>query len=224
MTLEAPLNHSLLCEVIFANDEAFAEIDVEKAKMMLCVCKNAKNNRNIKASIDNAKARDYCKQIINLSIRKTNNEFYNRLLSEFDGESDLNIDSIHKEQVNRIIASVSNESQSVIEGIKHWISIEQIRNIDIYYTQLQRAIGVINRLGIDINNISEEDMDLCDEDDEYYSIKYNRIEIATIYKYNSYVLNMLVNKNKEDEIIKYISTEEYDNSWWNSKTPIIHPI
>jgi hypothetical protein len=83
---------------------------------------------------------------------------------------------------------------------------------------------VINRLGIDINNISEEDMDLCDEDDEYYSIKYNRIEIATIYKYNSYVLNMLVNKNKEDEIIKYISTEEYDNSWWNSKTPIIHPI
>ena len=68
MTLEATLNHSqlnhsqlnhyLLSEVIFTNDEAFAEIDVEKARMMLCVCKNAKNNRNIKACIDNAKARD----------------------------------------------------------------------------------------------------------------------------------------------------------------------
>jgi len=219
-----PLNHSLLSEVIFTNDEAFADIDVEKARMVLCVCKNAKNNRNIKTCIDNAKARDYCKQIIKLSITKTSNEFYNRLLSEFDGATDLNIDSIHKEQVNRIIASLSNECQYVIEGVKHRISIEQIRNFDRYFTQLKKAINAIVRLGIDIDNISEEDRELCDKDKEYYSIKYNRIELATIYKYNSYVLNMLVNKNKEDEIIKYISTEEYDNTWWNSKTPMIHPI
>ena len=38
----------VLSEVIFANDEAFYGIDVEKAKMILCVCKNAKNNKNIK--------------------------------------------------------------------------------------------------------------------------------------------------------------------------------
>jgi hypothetical protein len=70
-------------------------------------------------------------------------------------------------------------------------------------------------------------MEICEEDEEYYSIKYNRIELATIYKYNSYLLNMLDNLgnlDKECEIIEYISSKQYDNVWWRLSTPTIHPI
>jgi hypothetical protein len=218
-------DNSLLSEVIFTNDEAFAEIDAEKAKMILCVCKNAKNNKNIKKSIDNAKARNYHTQIKNLSSRKTSNEFYNRSIQEFDGVSDLNIERIHRERIRRIITSLLKENRSVIERVKERMSVEQIRNIDKYCNELQKAVAVIDRLGIDMNNITEEDRELCEEDEEYYSIKYNRIEIATIYKYNSYLLNMLEhNLEKEDEIIEYISTKEYDDTWWCANTPTIHPI
>ena len=221
----SPRDNSLLSEIIFTNDVAFAKIDFEKAKMMLCVCKNAKQNKNIKISIDRAKARNYCTQITNLSSRKTTNEFYNRSIQEFDGESNLNIERIHRERVRRILGSLLAENQYVIDGVKERMAIEQMRNIDKYYTRLQNAIAVINRLGIDIDNISEEDRELCDEDEEYYAIKYDRIELATIYKYNSFLLNMLENMlEKEDEIIKYISTKEYDDTWWSMKTPTIHPI
>lgn len=215
----------VLSEVIFANDEAFYGIDVEKAKMILCVCKNAKNNKNIKISIDRAKARNYCTQITNLSSRKTSNEFYNRSIQEFDGATDLNIERIHRERVRRILGSLLAENQYVIDCVKERMSVEQIRNTDRYYIQLQKAVAVINRLGIDIDNISEEDMEECDDDEEFYAIKYNRIELATIYKYNSFLLNMLENMlEKEDEIIEYISTKEYDDTWWSMKTPTIHPI
>jgi len=220
-------DNSLLSEVIFTNDEAFAEIDAEKAKMILCVCKNAKNNKNIKKSIDNAKARNYYTQIKNLSSRKTSNEFYNRSIQEFDGVSDLNIERIHRERVRRIITSLLKENRSVIERVKERMSVEQIRNIDKYCNELQKAVAVIDRLGIDMNNITEEDRELCEEDEEYYSIKYNRIELATIYKYNSYLLNMLEHNleiEKEEIIIEYISTKEYDDTWWCADTPTIHPI
>jgi len=218
-------NYSILSEIIFTNDEAFSEVDVEKARMILCVCKNAKSNKNIKKSIDNAKIRNFHKQIKNLSSRKTSNEFYNRPIVEFDGATDLNIERIHKERVNRIVGGLLKESQYVIEGVKKRMSIEQIRNIDKYCNQLQKAIAVIYRLGIDINNISADDMELCEEDEEFYSIKFNRIEHATIYKYNSYLLNLLeYNQEKENEIIEYISTKEYDDTWWCEKTPIIHPV
>lgn len=217
----------VLSEVIFANDEAFYDIDVEKAKMILCVCKNAKNNKNIKISIDRAKARNYCTQITNLSSRKTSNEFYNRSIQEFDGVSDLNIERIHRERVRRILGSLLKENQYIIDGVKERMAVEQIRNIDKYCNELQKAVAVINRLGIDIDNISEEDMEECDDDEEYYAIKYNRIELATIYKYNSFLLNMLEHNleiEKEEEIIEYISTKEYDDTWWSMKTPTIHPI
>ena len=221
------MNYSLLSEVIFANDEAFSDVDFEKTKMLLCVCKNAKNNKNIQMSMEKAKVGNYCNQITELSSMKTNDEFYNRSIREFDGASDLNIDDAYKESVRIIIGCLLKESQYVIDGVKELMSVEQIRHIDMYYNQLRNAVATINRLGIDIANIREEDMELCEEDEEYYSIKYNRIELATIYKYNSFLLNMLDNLgnlDKEDEIIEYISSKQYDNVWWRLSTPTIHPI
>ena len=218
------INYSLLSEVIFANDEAFSDVDFEKAKMLLYVCKNARNNKHIQMTMEKAKVRNYCNQITELSSMKTNDEFYNRSIREFDGASDLNIDDTYKERVRIIIGGLLKESQYVIDGVKDIMSVEQIRHIDMYYIQLRNAVATINRLGIDIDNIREEDMELCEEDEEYYSIKYNRIELATIYKYNSFLLNLLEHLGKEDEIIEYISSKQYDNVWWKLSTPTIHPI
>ena len=122
----------------------------------------------------------------------------------------------------KIIANVLKENQYIIEGVKERMIIEQILNTEKYYNELTKAVSVVKRLGIDMNNITDEDREICDEDDEYVSIKYNRVEIATIFKYNSYWLNMLANPKKEKEIIEYISSEHYDTVWWNS--PTIHPV
>jgi hypothetical protein len=218
------LNNALLSEVIFTNDEAFTSVDIEKAKMMLCVCKNAKHNKNIRMSFDNAKIERFCRQIKIISTKKAKKELYNRLAEELDGDTDLNIKRTHKARVMKIITNVLKENQYIIEGVKERMIIEQILNTEKYYNELTKAVTVITRLGIDMNNITDEDREICNEDDEYVSIKYNRVEIATIFKYNSYWLNMLVNPTKEKEIIEYISSEHYDTVWWNSKTPTIHPV
>jgi hypothetical protein len=216
------LNNALLSEVIFTNDEAFTSVDIEKAKMMLCVCKNAKHNKNIKMSFDKVKIERFCRQIKIISTKKAKKELYNRLAEELDGDTDLNIKRTHKARVMKIIANVLKENQYIIEGVKERMIIEQILNTEKYYNELTKAVSVVKRLGIDMNNITDEDREICDEDDEYVSIKYNRVEIATIFKYNSYWLNMLVNPKKEKEIIEYISSEHYDTVWWNS--PTIHPV
>jgi len=218
------LNNALLSEVIFTNDEAFTSVDIEKAKMMLCVCKNAKHNKNIRMSFDNAKIERFCRQIKIISTKKAKKELYNRLAEELEGDTDLNIKRTHKAKVMKIISNVLKENQYIIEGVKERMIIEQILNTEKYYNELTKAVSVITRLGIDMNNITDEDREVCNEDDEYVSIKYNRVEIATIFKYNSYWLNMLVNPKKEKEIIEYISSEHYDTVWWNSKTPTIHPV
>jgi hypothetical protein len=218
------LNNALLSEIIFTNDEAFTSVDIEKAKMMLCVCKNAKHNKNIKMSFDKVKIEKFCRQIKIISTKKAKKELYNRLAEELDGDTDLNIKRTHKARVMKIITNVLKENQYIIEGVKERMIIEQILNTEKYYNELTKAVTVITRLGIDMNNITDEDREICNEDDEYVSIKYNRVEIATIFKYNSYWLNMLVNPTKEKEIIEYISSEHYDTVWWNSKTPTIHPV
>lgn len=218
------LNHDLLSEVIFTNDESFSEVDIGKAKMMLCVCKNAKRNKNIKMSFDKVKIEKFCRQIKTISTKKAKKELYNRAAEELEGDTDLNIKRTHKAKVMKIIANVLKENQYIIEGVKERMIIEQILNTEKYYNELTKAVEVITRLGIDMYNITDEDRELCNEDDEYISIKYNRVEIATIFKYNSYWLNMLFDHKMEKEIIEYISSDHYDNIWWNSKTPTIHPV
>jgi hypothetical protein len=221
---DALLNNALLSEVIFTNDEAFTDVDIVKARMMLCVCKNAKHNKNIQRRFDKEKIERFCRQIKIISTKKAKKELYNRVVEELEGDTDLNIKRTHKAKVMKIITNVLKENQYIIEGVKERMIIEQLINVEKYYTELTKAVSVITRLGIDMNNITDEDRELCNEDDEYVLIKYNRVEIATIFKYNSYWLNMFVDNKKEKEIIEYISSEHYDNIWWNSKTPMIHPV
>jgi hypothetical protein len=74
-------------------------------------------------------------------------------------------------------------------------------------------------MGIDLNNLQVGDRDLCDDNDEYVNEKYNRVERVTIYKYNTYFINLLNNRSRENYIIEYISSEDYDDNWY--RQPLI---
>ena len=82
-------NYDLLSEVIFTNDIAFTDIDIEKAKMMLCICKNAKNNKNIQISFDKAKVYTYFKQIRAISIKKGRKMVYKWDAEDKDKEAEI---------------------------------------------------------------------------------------------------------------------------------------
>ena len=65
------INYELLSELIFTNDETFTDINIKKAKIIARVCKTARYNKNIKMSYDICKINIYHKQIMFLSIEKT---------------------------------------------------------------------------------------------------------------------------------------------------------
>jgi len=84
-------NYELLSEIIFTNDEIFTDINIKKAKIIAGVCKLAKSNKNIKLSYDKCKIDIYYKQIMFLSIKKTEKEFDENILDEETGSMNLNI-------------------------------------------------------------------------------------------------------------------------------------
>lgn len=195
------MNHTLLSEVIFTNDEAFTEVDIGKARMILCVCKNAKHNKNIRLCFDKVKIQKYCQQINTLSSKKTNNMLTYFTIIKTNGESDLYIDSAYKARVMKIITNLLKEETYIIEGVKKEMIIEQRRNINKYITILEKIVS---------NYMIYEDID----EDDHILEEWNRLEVTTIFKYNSYILNMIVNHKKEKDIIKQISSKHYDRKWW----------
>jgi hypothetical protein len=71
-----------------------------------------------------------------------------------------------------------------------------------------------------MENITDDDRYKCLNDEEYVLEKYNRTEIITIYKYNAYFINLMFNNNiSENDIIKFISTNYFQNNWY--RIPII---
>ena len=71
------INYELLSELIFTNDVIFTDINIKKANIIARVCKLAKINKNIKMSYDKCKIDIYHKQIMFLSMEKTEKEFVN---------------------------------------------------------------------------------------------------------------------------------------------------
>ena len=195
------MNHALISEVIFTNDEAFTEVDIVKARMMLCVCKNAKHNKNIKLTFDKVKIQKYCKQITTLSSKKANNMLTCFTIMKTNGESDLYITSAYKARVMKIVTNLLKEETYIIEGVKKEMIIEQKRNIQKYITILEKIVS---------NYMIYEEID----EDDHLLEEWNRLEVTTTFKYNSYLLNMLVNHKKEKDIIKQISSKHYDKKWW----------
>ena len=198
------MNHDLLSEVVFTNDKAFSDVDIDKAKMMLCVCKNAKQNKNIQWSIDDEKIKSYCKQITTLSSKKANYMLNYFAIRKLNGESVLDITKSYKARVMKIVKKLLNEDSGIIEAVKEEMIAEQRRNIDKYIVILEKIVS---------NHMIYDEID----EDDHILEECNKNEIVTIFKYNSYILNMITNHEKNNEIIMVISSEHFHNTWWHTK-------
>jgi hypothetical protein len=217
------MNHDLLSEIIFANDTAFADIDSNKARMMLCASKMAQNNKNILSSIDSEKAKRFCKEIKALSYRKAKKSIYEwnkaYLEDETDddaddaadlgNEEDLRIDEEYRTKVEGIITNISKESQYVADTIKKVICAEQGLRVDKIIKSLQDSISILVNLGVDMENITDEDRYMCLDDYDYMKEKEHRVKIILVFKYNAYFLNTLFNNGvSEDTIVEYINNKQ----------------
>ena len=106
------INHELLSEIIFTNDKTFTDINIKKAKIIARVCKLAKFNKNIKMSYDICKINIYHKQIMFLSMEKTEKEFVNGgKFDENTGAMKLNINKKYKRMIYNIIINLLKESE-----------------------------------------------------------------------------------------------------------------
>jgi hypothetical protein len=213
------INYSLLSEIIFANDNIFTDIHIKKAKMITYLCKAARENKNIKISYDRARAAKYCRLVTFISTKKTEKEVWKKDIDEIERSLDLNITDNYKNKIHNIITRLLNENNDVIEYVKDGLVKEQLRNKSRFIKTLKKILSIINNMGIDLNNLQVGDRDLCDDNDEYVNEKYNRVERVTIYKYNTYFINLLNNSSRENYIIEYISSEDYDDNWY--RQPLI---
>ena len=215
------MNHDLLSEIIFANDTAFADIDSKKARMLLCASKMAQNNKNILTSIDSEKAKRFCKEIKALSYKKAKKTIYewNEAYLENEAEEadetdlgkeeDLTIDEEYRTKVEDIIANISKESEYVADTIKKVICAEQGLRVDKIIKSLKGSISIIVNLGIDMENITDEDRYMCLDDYDYVKEKEHRVKITMVFKYNAYFLNTLFNNGvSEDTIVEYINNKQ----------------
>ena len=216
------INYKLISEIIFMNDTTFTDIDIKNAKIIARVCKLARFNKNIKLSFDKFKIDKYYKQIKYLSEKKTEKEFDEKSLEEREGAMNLNINIKYKAKVYNIIINLLKENNYIIEGVREKMVIEQKNNIEQYFLHLKKIYLIISNIGIDINNITGEDMNMIYKDDEYFNKKFDIVKIVTIFKYNSYFINMLsINLVNEKDVIDYISSKYFAKKWY--KIPIIFP-
>jgi hypothetical protein len=219
------MNHALISEVIFTNDKAFSHIAIKKARMMLCVCKDAKHNKNIQLSFDNEKKiTAYCKQLKSITAKKT------RSLGEYVSPMYMRIPrSLYSKKVFEIKTMLAKENASVIKGVKNGMIIEQLQNMIEYCEEYNKLGSIVSNLGIDTLGITDftdiqgEDADICEEDEGYMSVIFNRMDITTIFKYNAYCMNMLFNdKMNEKAIVLYVCSDYYDINWMDyEKVPLI---
>ena len=213
-------NYDLLSEIIFTNDTAFTDIDIEKAKMMLCICKNAKNNKNIQISFDKAKVYTYFKQIRAISIKKGRKMVYKWNADDMEGDVDLKINEEYSAQIANIIAKILKENSYIVSQMKRIMIIEQKLNKDKILISLKNIVSIIESLGINMENITDNDRIICNNNFEYTREQLKRVEIITIFKYNAYFINLMFNNNmSENDIIDYISKEYFHNNWY--RLPII---
>ncbi len=187
--------------------------------MITYLCKAAKENKNIKISYDRARAAKYCRLVTFISTKKTEKEVWKKDIDEIERTLDLNITDNYKNKIHNIITRLLNENNDVIEYVKDGLVKEQLRNKNRFIKTLKKILSIINNMGIDLNNLQEGDRDLCDYNDEYVNEKYNKVERVTIYKYNTYFINLLNNRSRENYIIEYISSEDYDDNWY--RQPLI---
>ena len=218
------INYKLLTDIIFTNEASFVDINIKNTKIIASTCKLARFNKNIQLSFDNFKIDKYYKQVIYTSEKKSkkDNEKYEFSLDERLSVIDLDINIKYKAKIYNIIINLLKENDYIIEGVKKKIFFEQNNNIKKFISICKKMRIIIQIIVIDINNITDDERDSLDDDIEYFQEKWNAAEIMTIFKYNSYFINMLsINLVNEKVVIDFISSEYFAKKW--RTIPIIFP-
>jgi len=100
---------------------------------------------------------------------------------------------------------------------------EQNKNISNYIIKLTKKVSIIMAYNTN-NNFTDNDNDagMYQDDDDYNNIEFEIAFIITIFKYNSYFINMLSKTLvNEKNVISYISSKYFTKNW--HKIPIIFP-
>ena len=107
------INHDLLCEVIMTNDIAFDGVDINKAKLLTCLCKTASLNKNIKMSFDRDKATEYSHKIYDIIV-----QYLISRLRLADKEKERTDD------LDELIMDLKEENENVIVGLRELLVLE----------------------------------------------------------------------------------------------------
>lgn len=218
------IDYKLISEIIFTNDITFKNIDIKNAKIIVRTCKLARLNKNIKLSFDNFKIDKYYKQVKYLSEKKTEKviENYDIPIDVQLGAMNLDINIKYKAKIYNIIINLLKENNHIIEGVKEKIVIEQKNNIKLFKLKIKIIFDIIRKEVIDINNITVDEHDSIEDDIQHFEEKMNIAKIITIFRYNSFFINMLsIDLVNEKVIIDFISSEYFAKNWF--KIPIIFP-
>jgi len=149
------INCDLLSEIIFTNESLFNKIDIDNAKIISCICKTARINKNIKLSFDRAKAYEYFDKIFDIVI---DNLMYKRK-EEYMKREELN--KIYGEEysitlrLEEVISKLKEENENVINGFRELIVLE-----------LKEYIYNYENTNIDV----QYNLDYCDE--YYFIVNY----------------------------------------------------
>jgi hypothetical protein len=218
------INYKLLTDIIFMNDASFADINIINAKIIARTCKLARFNKNIQLSFDNFKIDKYYKQVKYLSEKKTEKviENYDIPIDVQLGAMDLDINIKYKAKIYNIIINLLKENNYIIEGVKEKIVIEQKNNIKLFKLKIKIIYDIIREEVIDINNITIDEHDSIENVIQHFEEKMDIAKIITIFRYNSFFINMLsIDLVNEKVIIDFISSEYFAKNWF--KIPIIFP-
>jgi len=218
------INYKLLTDIIFMNDASFADINIINAKIIARTCKLARFNKNIQLSFDNFKIDKYYKQVKYLSEKKTEKviENYDIPIDVQLGAMDLDINIKYKAKIYNIIINLLKENNYIIKGVKEKIVIEQKNNIKLFKLKIKIIYDIIREEVIDINNITIDEHDSIENVIQHFEEKMDIAKIITIFRYNSFFINMLsIDLVNEKVIIDFISSEYFAKNWF--KIPIIFP-
>ena len=118
------INYELISEIIFTNDKVFDFIDIDKAKIIVCSCKNASLNKNIKLSFDRFKVSEYFDKIFNVIFNYLMNTKKKAYLIRNGIAESNNEDYSITSQLDDIIDDLKKENINVLDGFRELIVLE----------------------------------------------------------------------------------------------------
>lgn len=120
----SPINYDLLSEIIFTNDNLFNNLNIDEAKVVSSLCKNAKTNKNIRLSFDRAKAYEYFDKIFDVVSHYIMYKKKERYMEQAEFIRDFGDEFSITSRLAEIIGKIKKENENVLNGFKELIVLE----------------------------------------------------------------------------------------------------